>query len=203
MAEPKENVWCMIELIFATNNSNKAKEINSITGNTIKVLTMSEAGLNIDIPEPYETLQQNASAKSKTIYGILQKNCFSEDTGLEVDALNGEPGAKSARYAGDDKNNEANIELLLYNLQNIKNRAARFKTVISLIWSNEEYFFEGIAEGMITKERKGTNGFGYDAVFMPGGSGKTFAEMGMNEKNKFSHRKKAMDKLIEFLKRLA
>lgn len=190
----------MSELIFATNNANKALEINSIVGDKIKVLTMKEAGLDIDIPEPYETFHENASAKSKTVHELLNKNCFSEDTGLEVFTLNGEPGVRSARYAGDDKNNEANIDLLLSKLSGETDRSAQFRTVMSLIWNGNEYFFEGIAKGHIISEKKGANGFGYDAVFIPDGSDKTFAEMSLLEKNQFSHRKKAVILLIEFLK---
>ena len=189
----------MTELIFATNNANKAAEINSIIGSRIKVITMAEAGLNIDIPEPYDTLQENASTKSDTVFKMLGKNCFSEDTGLEVYALNGEPGVRSARYAGDEKNNEANIDLLLSKLAIQTDRSARFRTVISLLWKGKEYFFEGVCEGRILKEKKGSQGFGYDAVFMPDGSDKSFAEMEMTEKNLFSHRKKAVVKLVVFL----
>ena len=137
--------------------------------------------------------------KSKTIFNLTNKNCFSEDTGLEVEALNGEPGVKSARYAGESKSFDDNIEKLLTNLKSKDNKTARFRTVISLILDGKEYFFEGICTGKIINERKGNNGFGYDPVFVPTGSHKTFAEMEMAEKNKFSHRKKAMEKLITFL----
>jgi XTP/dITP diphosphohydrolase len=189
----------MEKLIFATNNKNKVTEIRNVLGNLFDIITLEEAGILIDIPEPHDTLEANASEKSFTIYKLTQKNCFSEDTGLEVKVLNGEPGVKSARYAGEDRAFDANIKKLLLNLEGIENRRAHFRTVISLILNEKEYQFEGICEGEIIKEQRGTNGFGYDPVFIPNGSTKTFAEMDMNEKNKFSHRKKAMNKLIEFL----
>jgi XTP/dITP diphosphohydrolase len=189
----------MEKLIFATNNRNKVTEIRNVLGNLFDIITLEEAGILIDIPEPHDTLEANATEKSSTIYKLTQKNCFSEDTGLEVKALNGEPGVKSARYAGEDRAFDANIKKLLLNLEGIENRKAHFRTVISLILSEKEYQFEGICEGEIIKEQRGTNGFGYDPIFIPEGSTKTFAEMDMNEKNQFSHRKKAMNKLIEFL----
>ncbi len=190
----------LITLVFATNNHHKANEIKAVAGSRFNIITVKEAGIDIDIPEPHNTLVANATEKSFTIHRITQQNCFSEDTGLEVEALNGEPGVKSARYAGDEKNFQHNIEKLLNNLKNTDNRNARLRTVISLIWNNKEYLFEGISEGRITKEPKGVEGFGYDAVFMPTGSNKTFGEMKLEEKNKFSHRRKATDKLVEFLK---
>jgi XTP/dITP diphosphohydrolase len=186
-------------LIFATNNQHKVEEIKLVIGNKFLVKTLKEAGIDIDIPEPYDTLQENASTKSATIFKLTQENCFSEDTGLEVEALNGEPGVKSARYAGDGKNFQDNVDKLLMNLTNITNRKAKFRTVISLILNQQEYFFEGICEGTILTEQKGTSGFGYDPIFIPTGSSKTFAEMSLEEKNIFSHRKKATQQLIEFL----
>ncbi len=189
----------MITLIFATNNQHKVEEIQSVIGNVIKVMSLKEAGIDIDIPEPYPTLPENATAKSRTIHQMTGKNCFSEDTGLEVDALNGEPGVRSARYAGEDRAFEKNIEKLLSKLENEPNRDARFRTVISLILDEKEYFFEGVCEGKIISTAMGKNGFGYDPVFIPEGSDKTFAEMTLEEKNLFSHRKKAVDKLIQFL----
>ena len=188
----------MDTIIFATNNQNKVEEVRAVLGNHFNIITLKEAGIDIDIPEPYDTLEANATEKSKTIFNITNQNCFSEDTGLEVEALNGEPGVKSARYAGEDRNFADNIDKLLFNLKNEENRSARFKTVISLILDGKEYFFEGICPGKIIEERKGNHGFGYDPVFVPDGSDKTFAEMDMAEKNKFSHRKKAMEKLIIF-----
>ena len=189
----------MDTLIFATNNQNKVTEVRSVLGKRFNILTLKEAGIDIDIPEPHETLEANATEKSKTIFNLTNKNCFSEDTGLEVEALNGQPGVKSARYAGENRSFDDNIQKLLSNLELSENKTARFRTVISLILDSKEYFFEGICPGKIISERKGTNGFGYDPVFVPDGSEKTFAEMDMEEKNKFSHRRKAMGKLIIFL----
>ena len=189
----------MDTLIFATNNQNKVDEIRLVLGNRFNIITLKEAGIEIDIPEPHNTLEANATEKSGVIHRLTQKNCFSEDTGLEVAALNGEPGVKSARYAGEGRSFENNIDKLLLNLQGTSNRNARFKTVISLIINKKEYLFEGICMGMITTERKGSSGFGYDPVFIPTGSSSTFAEMTMEEKSKFSHRKKAVEQLVEFL----
>jgi XTP/dITP diphosphohydrolase len=189
----------MIELIFATNNPHKVEEIQAVTGNHFVIRTMNEAGINMDIPEPHDNLEANASEKSRTIHQLTGKNCFSEDTGLFVDHLKGEPGVKSARYAGEEKSFERNIDKLLEQLNRSENRSARFKTIISLILNGKEYWFDGTCEGSITYMRKGQNGFGYDAVFIPAGSDKTFAEMSLSEKNQFSHRKKATDKLVLFL----
>lgn len=190
----------MNKLIFATNNQHKVDEIQAVLGNLFDVSTLKDAGIDIDIPEPHDTLEANATEKSTTIYTLTGQNCFSEDTGLEVLSLNGEPGVKSARYAGEDRSFDANIDKLIEKLQKKQNRQARFRTVISLILNGKEVQFEGICEGAILKERKGENGFGYDPVFVPTGSKKTFAAMTMEEKNKFSHRKKAMTKMIKFLK---
>jgi len=189
----------MIELIFATNNQNKVIEVQSLMDKNILVKSLHESRIDIDIPEPHQTLEENAVEKSTTIHRLFRKNCFSEDTGLEVDALNGEPGVRSARYAGDEANNEDNIKKLLHNLEGNTNRNARFRTVISLIIDNEYFLFEGICEGAITNETKGNKGFGYDAIFIPNGDVRTFGEMELEGKNKYSHRKKAIHKLIEFL----
>ena len=189
----------LTELIFATNNLNKVKEIKSVVGEKLLVISLAEAGIDIDIPEPHDTLEANASEKSSVIYSLTHKNCFSEDTGLEVNSLNGEPGVKSARYASDGRDFQLNINLLLQNLAGKKNRVAQFRTVVSLIWNEKEYLFEGICKGNIIETQRGTEGFGYDPVFIPDGSTKTFAEMSMEEKNLFSHRKKAISKLIQFL----
>jgi XTP/dITP diphosphohydrolase len=188
-----------MQLIFATNNAHKIAEIQSAVGQDLEIITLRQAGIDIDIPEPHDTLEANASEKSKTIHAITGKNTFSEDTGLEVDALNGEPGVKSARYAGEHKDFQANIDKLQINLKGKPDRKARFRTVISLIWDDKEYIFEGTCEGQIIEAQRGTEGFGYDPVFIPNGSGKTFAEMTMTEKNVFSHRRKAADKLVAFL----
>jgi XTP/dITP diphosphohydrolase len=190
----------MAKLIFATNNQHKVEEIQFAIGKSIEVISLKEAGINIDIPEPHDTLEANASEKSRTIYQLTGTDCFSEDTGLEVEALNGEPGVKSARYAGEDKAFDKNIDKLLLNLGDNTERKARFRTVISLILNGKEFLFEGICEGGISDVRKGGKGFGYDPVFVPTGSDSSFAEMSMEEKNKFSHRKKAIEKMIAFLK---
>lgn len=186
-------------IIFATNNQNKLSEIQAALGQRLTVTGLMQAGIHIEIPEPHDTLEANASEKSRTIHRHTGKNCFSEDTGLEVAALHGEPGVKSARYAGHDRDFEKNVDKLLHELRGIADRRARFRTVISLIWKNEEFLFEGICEGVITDGRRGNHGFGYDPVFQPLGSGLTFAEMTMAEKNALSHRRKAADKLVLFL----
>ena len=191
-----------MKLIFATNNQHKVNEIRNLLGKGLEIITLKEAGIEKDIPEPFETLHENASAKSRTIFELTGLNCFSEDTGLEVIALNGEPGVKSARYAGNNRSFDANIEKLLINLADKPDRTARFRTVISLILDNKENLFEGICEGKITEKRKGEFGFGYDPVFIPNGSERTFAEMSMQEKNTFSHRRKATEKLVAFLNNL-
>jgi len=192
----------MEELIFATNNQHKVDEIRIVLGDIFNIITLKEAGIDIDIPEPHNTLEANAKEKSTTIYKLTKKNCFGEDTGLEVDALNGEPGVKSARYAGDERSFKANIDKLLDNMKHSVNRSAKFRTVISLILNGQEKLFEGICEGVILKETRGENGFGYDPVFIPNGSKKTFGEMTIEEKTIFSHRQKAMSKLIDFLQAL-
>ena len=189
----------MTTLIFATNNQNKVAEINSILNGIINAISLKEANIFIDIPEPHNTLEANATEKSTCIYNLAKQNCFSEDTGLEVEALNGLPGVKSARFAEDDSRFENNIDKLLYELKDVKNRKAQFKTIISLIIDGEEFQFTGICKGEIISSKKGENGFGYDAIFIPAGSDLTFAEMDMNQKNIYSHRKKATIKLIEFL----
>ncbi|HMK25674.1 MAG TPA: RdgB/HAM1 family non-canonical purine NTP pyrophosphatase [Chitinophagaceae bacterium] len=192
-----------MKLIFATNNQHKVDEIRSIIGDRFEILTLQEAGIDIDIPEPYDTLEENASGKSSTIFEMTGTNCFSEDTGLEVNALNGEPGVKSARYAGDARSFDANIEKLLSNLAGKQDRSARFRAVISLLIDGRETLFEGICEGRIIEERKGKQGFGYDPVFIPDGSAKTFGEMSMDEKTRYSHRARATEKLVTFLTNLS
>ena len=191
------------KLIFATNNQHKVEEIQAAIGKEIEIISLEKAGIRIDIPEPYETLEENASGKSKEINLITGMNCFSEDTGLETEALHGEPGVRSARYAGEEKSFGKNIDKLLSLLATEKNRRARFRTVISLRWEGQEFLFEGTCKGNIITERRGSAGFGYDPVFIPEGSDKTFAEMNMDEKNVFSHRRKAADKLVAFLKQRA
>jgi XTP/dITP diphosphohydrolase len=189
----------MMKLIFATNNQHKVEEIQAAIGDILTVVSLKQAGIDIDIPEPHDTLEENASEKSRTIHQLTGENCFSEDAGLEVEALNGEPGVKSARYAGEDKAFDKNIDKLLAKLGNATNRKARFRTVISLIWQGREWHFEGICEGAIGFERHGDGGFGYDPVFIPTGETRTFAQMTLAEKNQISHRKKAAEKLVLFL----
>lgn len=189
-------------IIFASNNQHKVDEIKTLVPANFTVLTLKDAGIDIDIPEPHDTLEANATEKSSVIHKMTEKNCFSEDTGLEVTALNGEPGVKSARYAGEDRDNNANIAKLLNNLQGQDNREARFRTVISLIWHTHEYLFEGRCNGRIIDTPRGEEGFGYDPVFIPDGSDKTFAEMTMEEKNQYSHRGKAVAQLVAFLNRV-
>lgn len=188
-----------MKLIFATNNQHKIEEIRPVVGKKFELLTLKEAGIDIDIPEPHDTLEANATEKSQTIYKMTGISCFSEDTGLEVFALNGEPGVKSARYAGEDKSFDKNINKLLNKLKDKTDTSAQFRTVISLIMDNKETLFEGVCPGKIIFEKKGEKGFGYDPVFVPDGSDKTFGEMELDEKNIYSHRKKATERLLAYL----
>lgn len=191
----------MYTLIFATNNAHKIAEIQSLVGPDFSIIDMKSAGIDIDIPEPHHTLNENALEKAQTIFNITKTNCFSEDTGLEIEALNGAPGVKSARYAGEDRNFQANIDKVLDQLKNIENRKAQFRTVICLIWEGQTYYFEGICKGHISISMQGEKGFGYDPIFVPEGSNKSFAQMNMEEKNRFSHRQKAVTQLFEFLRK--
>ncbi len=195
----------MHTLIFATNNQNKVDEIQSLVGADFNIIPLKTAGINIDIPEPHDTLQENAAEKANTILNITNQNCFSEDTGLEILALQGAPGVKSARYAGEGRDFQANIDKVLSNLGTTENRNAQFRTVICLKWGNEKegfqtHYFEGICKGNIATEMHGEKGFGYDPIFIPEGSTKSFAQMTMEEKNQYSHRQKAVTKLFEFLR---
>jgi XTP/dITP diphosphohydrolase len=193
----KQNI--MRKLIFATNNENKVAEIKTIIGERFTIVSLKEAGIEIEIPEPHGTLEANASEKSATIYHLTGEDCFSEDTGLETEALNGEPGVKSARYAGEARGSNENTQKLLLKLEGHENRRARFRTVISLLFKGKEQLFEGICDGFINYVPKGEKGFGYDSVFMPLGETRTFGEMDIKEKNFYSHRKKAIEKLALFL----
>lgn len=188
-----------MQLIFATNNSHKVQEIRSVLNNSFTLLTLAEAGIHRDIPEPHATLEENAREKSTTIYQLTGLNCFSEDTGLEVAALLGAPGVHSARYAGAQATAEQNIEKLLRALASHPHRAAQFRTVISLLEEGKEICFEGICKGRIAEAPSGKKGFGYDPVFIPDGSSRCFAEMELDEKNYFSHRRKAFDQLKNYL----
>jgi len=189
----------MHTLIFATNNRNKVAEIQSLVGPNFTIIPLKETGIDIDIPEPHDQLEANALEKAMTIFNMTQQNCFSEDTGLEILALDGAPGVKSARYAGENCNPQANIDLVLSKMTGVENRTAQFRTVICLIWENQTYYFEGICKGKILNNMQGENGFGYDPIFVPDGASKSFANMTMEEKNQFSHRKKAVTQLFEFL----
>jgi XTP/dITP diphosphohydrolase len=189
-----------VKLIFASNNAHKLEEFRSAVGPRPEIISLREAGIQQEIPEPFETLKENARVKAQTIHQLTGgENCFSEDSGLEVDALGGDPGVHSARYAGEPVSAEANIRKLLRALTDSANRRAQFITLICLIFHNREYFFEGRCEGQILRSPSGQGGFGYDPVFLPDGSDKSFAEMNTDEKNVFSHRRKAADLLIAFL----
>lgn len=189
----------METIIFATNNQHKADEIKPLVNDLFQIISLKEAGITIDIAEPHNTLEENASEKCRTIFKLTGQNCFSEDTGLEVEALHGAPGVRSARYAGDEHNDEKNIDKLLAELTNISNRKARFRTIISLILNGTEKQFEGICEGTILHQRKGNKGFGYDAVFVPAEDTRSFGEMDLHDKIKYSHRAKATAQLLAFL----
>ncbi len=188
-----------MKIIFATNNPHKVDEVRSVLPDYFEIITLKEAGIDIDIPEPYDTLEANAEEKAITIYHLTNTACFSEDTGLEVFALNGKPGARSARYAGEDKLFQKNIDKLLQNLEGVEDRSAQFRAVICLILEGNVDFFEGVCKGRIIETPIGAEGFGYDPVFVPDGADKTFAEMGMDEKNEYSHRRKAVEKLVDYL----
>ncbi len=187
------------ELIFATNNLHKLTEIQSIVSKNFTIKSLHEIGCTEDIAETAPTLQGNALLKAQYIYDRFGKNCFADDTGLEVEALDGRPGVFSARYATNGHDFEANIDKVLEELTGIENRKARFRTVIALILDGSVQYFEGIVNGEIITERKGVKGFGYDPVFLPDGYEQTFAEMPLDEKNKISHRARAVSKLVEFL----
>jgi XTP/dITP diphosphohydrolase len=189
----------MQELVFATNNAHKLEEVAAKIAGKIKLLSLNDIGCDEDIEETGSTFRQNASIKSNFIYNKYHLNCFGDDSGLEINALDGEPGVYSARYAGEHGNHTANIDKVLKNLEGINDRKAMFRTVISLIWKEKEYFFEGTVEGTIRHERSGNAGFGYDPIFQPDGYQITFAEMTMEEKNAISHRARAMEGLIAFL----
>lgn len=190
----------MKKLVFATNNAHKLEEIRAILGDKVEILSLNDIDCHADIPETADTLQGNAALKAQYIYEYYGLDCFADDTGLEVEALNGAPGIYSARYAGGEgHDSEANMKKLLSEMQDKDNRKARFRTVICLIEGGKEHFFEGIVNGSIIRERKGGAGFGYDPVFMPDGYSETFAEMGNDEKNKISHRARAVQKLCEYI----
>jgi len=189
-----------MELVFATANKNKMKEVSRMLPNEIEIIGLPDVGILEDIPETSDSIQGNALQKARYVYEKTGKNCFADDTGLEVDALNGAPGVHSARYATDGHDHAANVALLLKNLSGITDRSARFRTVIALIVDGKEYLFEGIVEGRITEYRSGEGGFGYDPVFVPEDCNETFAQMSEQMKNSMSHRGRATRKLVDFLK---
>lgn len=189
-----------MELIIASSNQNKLLEFKKILGDKITLYNLSDYNINKEIPEDEDTIKKNAMFKAKFIYNQTGKNVFADDTGLEIDSLNGEPGVYSARYSGKEKNSEKNIQLVLNNLKNKINRNARFKTIISLIHNGKCLNFEGIISGEITLKRRGMNGFGYDSIFQPNGYSMTFGEMENGEKNRISHRSIAINKMINYLK---
>jgi len=189
-----------MKFVFASNNDHKIKEIRSILGDSHTALSLRELNIFDDIPEEEPDLEGNALAKARYVHRLTGMNVFADDTGLEVDALGGLPGVKSARFAGENKDFSANIDKLLAMLGSNNNRKARFRTIIALILNDTEYLFEGIVEGTIINERRGSEGFGYDPVFIPSGKDRTFAEMELSEKNTISHRGRALEKLRKFLK---
>ena len=188
-----------MELIFASHNENKVSEIQNLLGERFNLLSLKELSYYDDIPETSETLEGNSIIKADTVFEQFNMPCFADDTGLEVDALGGEPGVYSARYGGEDKNADKNMDLLLKKLHGNSNRSARFRTVITYRIQNETHQFEGVIDGNIISEKIGTYGFGYDPIFIPKGSQKTFAQMSTEEKNQFSHRSRAFEKLRIFL----
>ena len=189
----------MQQLVFATNNRHKLEEVAAKIKDRVTLLSLDDIGCNDEIAETGLTFRENASIKSRYIYNKYGLNCFGDDSGLEIDALNGEPGIYSARYAGTYNDHNANINKVLDGLKGSVNRKARFRTVISLMWNGAEHFFEGVVEGNIRSECAGTAGFGYDPIFEPDGYHITFAEMGLEEKNSISHRGRAVEKLVAFL----
>ncbi len=191
----------MKKIVFATNNTHKLKELQQIIGNRFELLSLKDIGCLEEIPETAETIEENSMQKAEYVYNKYKIDCFADDTGLEIEALEGRPGVYSARYAGEEKNMEKNIDKILNELNGKEDRKARFKTVISLIYSGKKYQFEGIVTGDIIEERRGKGGFGYDPVFMPQGYNITFAEMPADVKNKISHRGQAVQKLVDFLSR--
>ena len=188
------------KLVVATNNAHKLEEISAILGDEMELLSLKDINCHADIPETANTLEGNARQKAMYIYENYGMDCFADDTGLEVDALNGAPGVFSARYAGDGHDSEANMQKLLKELEGKGNRKAQFRTAICLIMKGKEYLFEGIVKGEIIAEKRGGAGFGYDPIFVPEGYEQTFAELGNDIKNTISHRARAVEKLCKFLK---
>lgn len=193
----------MKRLVFATNNAHKLEEVSAILGDKIELLSLKDIGCHTDIPETADTLEGNALLKSSYIFDNYHLNCFADDTGLEVEALDGAPGVYSARYAGGEGHDaQANMLKLLREMEGKENRKAQFRTAISLILDGKQYLFEGVIKGEIIKEKRGDSGFGYDPIFVPEGYSQTFAELGNDIKNKISHRALAVNKLCDFLRTL-
>lgn len=188
-----------MKICFATNNSKKIEEVKAALPDSIKIVSLKEIGCEEELPETGDTLDHNAFQKARYVKEKYGVDCFADDTGLEVAALQGEPGVYSGRYAGEPRSDERNVDLLLKNLSGISNREAQFRTVIALILGEDEYAFEGVAKGKIIEERRGGKGFGYDPIFVPEGMNRTFAELDMEEKNRISHRGKAVHTLVQFL----
>ncbi|MBA2407744.1 MAG: non-canonical purine NTP diphosphatase [Chitinophagales bacterium] len=188
-----------MRLIFATQNQHKRDEVQALIGNSLSVSSLQDFNFRNELPETSDSLEGNALQKAEFIYNKLHQDCFAEDTGLEIEALNNKPGVFSARYAGNQKNSDDNINLVLTEMEGIENRRARFRTVICLYLESGRYYFEGIVNGTIVSEKRGKSGFGYDPIFIPDGTDKTFAEMSDNEKNEISHRGKAIKNMMEFL----
>jgi XTP/dITP diphosphohydrolase len=189
-----------MKLVFATNNKHKLSELQSILGDSFELLSLDDIGCYEEIPEDQPTLEGNSRQKAFYIYDKVGLPCFADDTGLEIEALDGKPGVFSARYAGNDKDSNANMDKVLSQLEKINDRKARFRTVITLIIDGKEILFEGVVEGEITREKRGEGGFGYDPVFVPYGYDKSFAEMKPDDKNRISHRGRAVKKLVRYLK---
>ena len=189
-----------MRICFATNNKNKLIEIENKLGKAYNIISLSDLNHSDELPETHDTLEENSLEKAQSIYEKYKVNCFADDTGLLVDALDGEPGVNSARYAGPAKRSDDNIKLLLKNLRGVENRNARFVTVITLILNGGVHQFHGEINGMITDQISGVNGFGYDPIFIPQGCQCTFAELALEQKNKISHRSIAVEKLVDFLK---
>lgn len=192
----------MMKLVFATNNQHKLNEVQKAIGDKFEIVSLKSVAGDVDIEETGTTLEENAGIKSRFIHDNYQLNCFADDTGLEIEALDGAPGVYSARYAGENCSFDDNMNKALTALEGKTNRKARFRTVISLILNGKEHLFEGIVDGMITTEKHGEKGFGYDPIFQPDGYDRTFAELSMEEKNEISHRGKAVKALVEFLEKL-
>ncbi len=189
-----------MKLCFATNNAHKITEVQQLLGNAFEIVSLQDIGCTEELPETQETLEGNARQKAEFVYQHYQVDCFADDTGLEIEALHGEPGVYSARYAGSQRSSQANMQKVLNNLEGIENRKAQFRTIISLILEGKFHIFEGAVVGTIAQQPSGQQGFGYDPIFIPEGHEQSFAEMSLEEKNQISHRGRAVQKLVDFLK---